>query len=67
MDRACNVLREHPFSEAITDPAVLRPSYQVKMCDGCRQLICGLPEFSRYLGEEVDRVVSKVIGLLHLS
>ena len=67
LDRACNALREHPFSEAITNPVVLRPSYQVKMCDGCRQLICGLPEFSRYLGEEVDRVVAKVGGLLHLS
>ena len=67
LDRARNALREHPCSEAITDPAVMRPSYQVDMCDLCRHLICGLPEFSRLLGEEVDRVVSKVRGLLHLS
>ena len=64
VDCACNALREHPCSEAITNPVIIQPSYQVKMCDGCRQLICGLPEFSRCLGEEVDRVVSKVRGLL---
>jgi hypothetical protein len=67
LDRACDALREHPCSKAVTNPVVIRPSYQVKMCDGCRQLVCGLPEFSRYLGEEVDRVVSKVRGLLSLS
>jgi len=67
LDRARNTLREHPCSGAITNQAILRPSYQASMCDGCRQLICGLPEFSRYLGEEINRVVSNVRGLLHLS
>jgi len=67
LDRARNVLREHPCSEAIMDEVVLEPSYQVQMCDECRKLICGLPEFSRHLGEEVDRVVSGVRGLLHFS
>ena len=67
LERACNALREHPYSGAITKQGILRPSYQVYMCDGCRQLICGLPEFSRYLGEEVDRVVSNVRGVLHVS
>ena len=62
LDRARSVLLEHPCSEAIMNPVILRPSYQAQMCDGCRKLICGLPEFSRYLGEEVDRVVSKVRG-----
>ena len=67
LDRARNALLEHPSSEAITDQVILRPSYQVSMCDECRKMICGLPEFSRYLGEEVDRVVSNVRGLLYLS
>lgn len=67
LDRARTTLREHPCSEAITQQWFLRPSYQVYICDGCRPLICGLPEFGRYLGEEVDRVVSDVRGLLHLS
>ena len=67
LDRARNALLEHPCSEAITNQVILRPSYQVFMCDECRKLICGLPEFSRYLGEEVDRVVSNVRGRLYLS
>ena len=67
LDRARNALREHPHSGAITNQVILLPSYQAPMCEGCRKLICGLPEFSGYLGEEVDRVVSRVRGLLHLS
>jgi hypothetical protein len=67
LDRARNALRERPCSEAITSQEILQPSYKVHMCGGCRQLICGLPEFSRHVGEEVDRVVSKVRELLHLS
>jgi len=66
-ERACNALREHPYHEAITSEVLLQPSYQAVMCDRCRQYICGLSEFSRYLGEEVDRVVSKVRGLSYLS
>ncbi len=60
LDRARNALREHPCSEAVTTQAVLRPSYQAVMCAECRQRICGLSEFSCYLGEEVERVVSEV-------
>jgi hypothetical protein len=67
LGRARNALQEHPCSEAITNQEILRLSYKVQMCDGCWQLICGLPEFSRFLGEEVDRVVSNVRGLLYLS
>jgi hypothetical protein len=63
----CNALQEHPCSKTITNQEILWPSYKVQMCDGCWQLICGLPEFSHSLGEEVDRVVSNVRGLLYLS
>jgi len=60
VDRAVNALKTHPCSEAITNEAILLPSIRAKMCDGCRQQVAGLSEFSRYLGEEVDRVVSNV-------
>jgi len=66
VDRAVKALETHPCSEAITNQAILLPSYQEEMCDECRKRIAGLSEFSRYLGEEVDRVVSGVRGLLHL-
>jgi BTB/POZ domain len=66
IDRALVALKEHPCSEAITDQRILRPSYHVRMCDECRQRICGLSEFSRMLGEEVERIVSKVRELLCL-
>jgi hypothetical protein len=60
VDRAVEALKTHPCSEAITNQAILLPSYQAEMCSGCRKQIAGLSEFSRYLGEEVDRVVSNV-------
>jgi hypothetical protein len=66
IDRALVALKEHPCSEVVTNQEVLRPSYNARMCDECRQRICGLSEFSRMLGEEVERIVSNVSGLLHL-
>jgi len=60
VDRAVEALKTHPCSEAITNQAILLPSYQAEMCDECRKQIAGLSEFGRYLGEEVDRVVSNV-------
>ncbi|KAI0255964.1 hypothetical protein BJV78DRAFT_1174774 [Lactifluus subvellereus] len=63
MNRARGALREHPCSEAVTHHDVLVPSYQESMstmCQGCQRRICGLSEFSRYLGEEVDRRAAKV-------
>ncbi len=60
LDRARNALREHPCSEAVTNQALLRPSFEEQMCDKCRQRLCGQSEFSRYLGEEVERIVSEV-------
>ena len=64
IDRALVALKEQPCSEAITSQGILRPSYQVWMCDECRQRICGLSEFSRMLGEEIERIVSNVRELL---
>lgn len=58
--RARQALREHPCSKAVTHHDVLLPSYQEAMCQGCQQRICGLSEFSRYLGEEVDRRTAQV-------
>ena len=60
VDRAVEALKTHPCSEAITTQAILLPSYQADMCDECRKQIAGLSEFSRYLGEEVDRMVANV-------
>jgi hypothetical protein len=60
VDRAVEALKTQPCGEAITNKAILLPSYQAEMCDVCRKHIAGLSEFSRYLGEEVDRVVSNV-------
>jgi hypothetical protein len=62
LDRARIALRERPCSEAVTNQAILRPAYEANMCDRCRRRTCGLSEFSRYLGEEVERVVSEVRG-----
>jgi hypothetical protein len=64
LDRARIALRERPCSEAVTNQAILRPAYVSEewMCDKCRKRTCGLSEFSRYLGEEVERVVSEVRG-----
>jgi hypothetical protein len=64
VDRAVKALKTHPCSEAITNQAILLPSYKAEMCGDCGKKIAGLSEFSRYLGEEVDRVVSNVRELL---
>jgi hypothetical protein len=63
LDRACEALQEHPCSEAVTNEAVLRPSYEAPMCEDCRKRTCGLLEFSRYLGEEVDSCLQSKRGL----
>ena len=61
IDRAREILNVHPCSEAITQHEILLPSLKAKMCDVCRESICrGLLEFSRYLREEVERLVSNV-------
>jgi hypothetical protein len=62
IDRAHDALRKHPCSEAVTQPEIIEPSYLAKMCDKCRKEICYLWEFSRYLGKEVERLVSEVRG-----
>lgn len=62
-DRAGDALRTRPCSEAVTQAEILRPSYEEEVCDKCRKEICNLSEFSRHLGEEVDKVVSKVRAL----
>ena len=67
LNRARKALRKHPCSEAITNQDILRPSYQAQMCDECKKQIVGLSEFSRYLGEEVERAVSKVRLLFPIS
>jgi len=64
LDRASDALRMHPCSEAVTQAEILKPSYEAEMCDRCRMEICNLSEFSRHLGEKVERLVSKVRGLL---
>ena len=59
--RARNALKNHPCSEAVTHHDVLKPSYQIEpKCNECQRRICGLSEFSRYLGEEVEKRVSEV-------
>jgi BTB/POZ domain len=60
INRARDALREHPCSKAVTHLDILKPSYEEPMCDTCQQSICGLSEFSRCLGEEVDKRVSQV-------
>ena len=67
LTRARKALRKHPCSEAITNQDILRPSYQAQMCDECKKQTVGLSEFSRYLGEEVERAVSKVRLLFPIS
>jgi len=59
--RALNVLQEHPCREAVTGHHFLSPSYKAKVCDSCQLTSLGLPEFSRLLGDEVERRVSKVV------
>ncbi|KAH9995446.1 hypothetical protein BJV74DRAFT_830146 [Russula compacta] len=65
IERARNALGERPCSEAVTDHEMLRLTYEGKMCEACRKCICGLSDFSRYLGEEVERRVSRVPLDLH--
>ncbi|KAH9995444.1 hypothetical protein BJV74DRAFT_830141 [Russula compacta] len=60
IDLVREILKVHPCSEAITQYEIFQPFYKVKMCEGCRESICGLSEFSRYLREEVERLVSNV-------
>ena len=67
IDRALVALQGHPCIEAVTNQGIIEPSYQASMCDECRRRICGLSEFGRMMGEEVERVVSSVRGLLRLS
>jgi len=67
LNRARNALRKHPCSEARTNQDILRLSYQAQMCEECKKQNVGLSEFSCYLGEEVERVVSKVRLLFLLS
>jgi BTB/POZ domain len=67
IDRALVALKEHPCSEVVTNQEVLRPSYNAWMCNECRQRICGLSEFSRMLGEEVERIVSNVSSYIFLG
>jgi hypothetical protein len=59
--RSRNVLLEHPCKEAVTDHFFLKPSYSADQgCPSCRLTLLGIPEFSRLLGEEVERRVVKV-------
>ena len=58
--RAQSVLLEHPCQEAVTAYHFLDPFYKEKVCDNCQLTLRGLPEFSRLLGEEVERRVSEV-------
>ncbi|KAI9441080.1 hypothetical protein BJY52DRAFT_1320684 [Lactarius psammicola] len=58
--RARNALLEHPCSEAVTHHVFLKLSYVEPACFPCRLDMLGLAEFSRLLGEEVERRVSKV-------
>ena len=62
--RARNALKSHPCSEAVTHHDMLKPSYTESMCNECQQHICGLSEFSHYLGKEVEKRVSKVRKVL---
>jgi len=65
MERARDALQDCPCSEAITHFGVLRPSFEDdSTCGSCRKRIHHLFEFSRYLGEEVDRRVKEVSGAL---
>ncbi|KAH9169863.1 hypothetical protein EDB89DRAFT_1377990 [Lactarius sanguifluus] len=60
--RARDVLLEHPCSEAVTNYSLLKPSYNnvERMCISCQRTLYGLSDFSRILGEEVERRVSEV-------
>ncbi|KAI0255967.1 hypothetical protein BJV78DRAFT_1386056 [Lactifluus subvellereus] len=61
INRARDALKEQPCGEAVTDHDILKPSYKEPMCKECQRRICGLSEFSRYLGEEVEKRVSEVV------
>ncbi|KAH9027757.1 hypothetical protein EDB84DRAFT_1499549 [Lactarius hengduanensis] len=64
--RVHNVLLEHPCSEAVTNYSLLKPSYKnaEKMCSSCQRTLYGLSDFSRILGEEVERRISEVMHFL---
>ena len=64
IQRARNVLLEHPCREAVAHDSVLKPSYERIMCYSCRCTVMGLPEFVRLLGEEVENRVSMVRNFL---
>jgi hypothetical protein len=55
--RAHNVLLEQPCQEAVTKYHFLEHFYKenLEVCDRCRLTLFGLLEFSRLLGEEVER------------
>jgi len=58
--RTINVLMEQPCREAVPKYDFLFPSYSETGCSTCRLTLLGLPEFSYFLGEEVERRVSMV-------
>jgi hypothetical protein len=58
--RTHKVLLEHPCREAVTGHQFLAPSYKVEVCDHCRLTLLALPEFSRLLGDEIERRISEV-------
>ena len=58
--RSLNVLMERPCREAVTGFDFLDISYKQNVCDRCQLTLLGLPEFSRLVGEEVERRVSEV-------
>jgi hypothetical protein len=58
--RTHNVLLEQPCREAVTGHEFLAPSYKMEVCDHCRLTLLGLPEFSRLLGDEIERRISEV-------
>ena len=58
--RAHKVLLEQPCREAVTNDVFLGPSYKEKGCQTCQLTMIGLSEFSRLLGDAVERHVSAV-------
>ena len=59
--RVHSVLLEHPCREAVTNHIFLEPFYKEgNGCQTCRLTLLGLPEFSRILGEEIERRISEV-------
>ncbi|KAH9967175.1 hypothetical protein BC827DRAFT_572321 [Russula dissimulans] len=59
-DSARKALQKRPCSEAVTHREIFDSSISRTKCRECLASIRGLPEFSRYLGEEVERIVSNV-------